>query len=995
MEPDSTITQVPTPHSDRRDPIGPQGADPVAQQERLARILDDYLVAIEQGQHITPDDLLAKYPQDALQLRGYLSGLNLFHAAAIDPSKSLLKSSEPDIGIPPALRTIGDYRLVREIGHGGMGVVYEAWQVSLRRRVALKVLPFTSSRDTKQIGRFKNEAQAAAQVQHPNIVPVFAVGEENGVHYYVMQLIDGQSLTSLLAALHTRTGAPCGTMAGNNALTYNTQRAAAYLDPTPRPAIEKSLPMRAGETADHIRVVARLGVEAAEALHAAHEYGVVHRDVKPSNLLLDDQGKLWVTDFGLARCRDEQGLTQTGDILGTMRYMSPEQARGNTALVDHRTDIYSLGLTLYELATLNHPADEGGEAQILERDRPAPKPLRHWNRHIPYDFQTIVLKCLAEHPFERYPSAKELAEDLQRYLDGRPILASPPSVISRLGKWAKRHRGVVYATAAVLIVAAVASVIISHEQSAANERALELARNNWREQNAMLTLFNTRYARALSGIPGTEAIAHDMLQSGLEYNERFVRETGNDPLFAADAALAYTNLGSLNNELGNQAAALDAYTKAKAAYENFLQREPDHAELSDQLAQTLGGLAMLKVSDGHLNDARDLLSRAAELQSNLVAGEPLSEEFVTHLATTHNNLGLVNLKLRSTNMAAQQFRTAIELQEPLSKKPDNEETRRNLAASYNNLASLIKHSDPAAAAALYQKAIALERDLVKISPTNRKHQAELALAYNNLGFVAAAGNDWKKAEACYMNAIELQSNLVKLSPQIVSFRSDLAVSYINLGMAQSRASRLAEADASFHQAVELHSELLKNKPNDAELLSNQGGAWNNIGMLRDRQNQPAAAAHAYQQAITFQLAAIQQGRDNETYRDLLSRHYFNYARNLAAQSKFDDSLKITDERKRLWPGNAERLFAVARELADLQHQMTTKPGTEQTRTAAAQAAVAALREALAAGLPAERLNDAPLSVLSDSPEFQQLLSDEKISRTAPVSTTPVELSRVN
>ena len=285
-----------------------------------------------------------------------------------------------------------------------------------------------------------------------------------------MQLIEGQSLASLLGALRTGGDPSCGTTAPNNTLTYDSLRASGPCESTSPRGSDKSLPMRANETADHIRVVARLGIQAAGALHAAHEYGIVHRDVKPSNLLLDDQGKIWVTDFGLARCRENQGLTQTGDVLGTMRYMSPEQALGRAALVDQRTDVYSLGLTMYELATLNHPADDVGEVQqLFDRNRPATKPLRHWNRHIPRDFQTIVLKCLAEFPHERYSTAQELADDLERFLEGRPILASPPGRLSRAGKWAKRHRGVVYAAAAVLLVALASTMMLSRERYAANE----------------------------------------------------------------------------------------------------------------------------------------------------------------------------------------------------------------------------------------------------------------------------------------------------------------------------------------------------------------------------------------------------------------------------------------------------------------------------------------------------------------------------------------------
>ncbi len=364
---------------------------PGPDQERLARILDDYLVAIERGLPVNPEELLEKYPDDAAQLRGYLSGLQLFHAAA-GVSPDHVKRLLAEGGLPQSMQTIADYRLVREIGRGGMGVVFEAWQLSLRRRVALKILPFTVANDAKQISRFKNEAQAAAQVQHPNIVPVYAIGEDNGVHYYVMQLVDGQSLTSLLDGLRSIGPVSHGTTSPNGpdlTLAWSGGRITPRSESEFRSSVTRIedatsfVPMRAGDTADHVRVVARLALQAAEALHAAHEYGVIHRDVKPSNLLLDDQGKLWVTDFGLARCREHQGLTQTGDVLGTMRYMSPEQALGRTALIDQRTDIYSLGITMYELATLHHPADEMSDIQLyFDRNRQAPKPLRHWNRNI-------------------------------------------------------------------------------------------------------------------------------------------------------------------------------------------------------------------------------------------------------------------------------------------------------------------------------------------------------------------------------------------------------------------------------------------------------------------------------------------------------------------------------------------------------------------------------------------------------------------------------------
>jgi eukaryotic-like serine/threonine-protein kinase len=967
-----------------------------ADQERLARILDDYLVAIEQGKSVSPEELLAKYPDDAAQLRGYLSGLQLFHAVAGGAQQE--SGIAGGSSVPPALQTIGDYRLVREIGRGGMGVVYEAWQVSLRRRVALKVLPFTSGNDAKQIGRFKNEAQAAAQVQHPNIVPVFAVGEENGVHYYVMQLVEGQSLTSLLGAMRGGDEPSGSTTAPNNTLTKSDRRGEVG-SRHPHPALsqrergsnqssDKSLPMRSNETADHICVVARLGIQAAEALHAAHEYGIVHRDVKPSNLLLDDQGKLWITDFGLARCRENQGLTQTGDVLGTMRYMSPEQALGRKALVDQRTDVYSLGLTMYELATFNHPADEMSDAQLyFDRNRPVIKSLRHWNRHIPGDFETIVLKSMAEFPHERYSSTKELAEDLERFMEGRPILASPPSLVSRVGKWAKRRRGVVYATAAVLLVAlfgtATSMMMLSHQKNTANERALLQVRNHLRQYDDMLSLFSAKYADQLDAIPGAEGVRHQMLQDGIEYYQQFEQQAADVPAFATDLALAHSKLGALNEKLGKRAEAFAAHTKAKEAWETRLAREPNNTEYSQNLALCLNNLGLLLADDGRPAEALAMLRCACELQSTAAKADPVSTELATELGTTHGNLGLLLGKTKSKDEAITELRAAIAIQEPLSKSATNDIARRGLAATYNNLASLQESTDPKSAAVAYQKAIGLQVELVKADPINRLYRGDLARTYNNLGSLASRNKAWAKAEACYADAIRLQEELVKAAPLAGSYRRDLAISYNNLGMVQSRHNHFAEAEASFQKTALLQEKLLAAQPNDVQMLSNQGSVWNNLGTLFGREQRYADAAHAFQQAINFQTHAMSGAKTSDLIRGLLSRHYYNYARTLETQAKYQEAVDIAMERKQLWPGNAERLYSVAQELAAMHQQMSSKPEAAKVAAACVEVAAGTLREALAAGLSRDRLKDRSLSGIAASRDFQRLMDDSQVGLVTP------------
>jgi len=877
-----------------------------AEQDRLARILDDYLLAAEQGTPISPQELLARHPADAERLRGYLSGLQLFHQAAMAPRSSRSLRSRSLLGTRvEADDMIGDFRLVREIGRGGMGVVYEAEQASLRRRVALKILPFTAGHDEKQISRFKNEAQAAAQIKHPHIVPVYAVGEEQGVHFYAMQLIEGHSLSATLAGQQVTAG---DSTVGSTAPMHAT--AARGNRNTSRPSAVSRL-ASVGATQRHIREIANLGVQAAEALHAAHEYGIVHRDVKPSNLLVDGDGKLWVTDFGLARCRENDGLTRTGDVLGTMRYMSPEQALGRGTLVDHRTDIYSLGVTLYELATQHHPAGDVTDAQLLvDRRRFTSKPLQHWNRHIPFDFQTIVLKSIAEFPGERYGSARELADDLNRFLEGKPILASPPSLATLAGKWIMRHRRVVYAASAVLILAFVgqfANMLLLGSQKYQTEQALAAANQNLRRAHEVLDRFGTRYAEQLAAIPGAEGVRAQMLEDSLEFYEEFEKLTAGDPTLGSELARAYNRMGTLSEKLGDNQRALDRHFAARRIWQERLSATPANAEYARNLALCENNLGQMQAELGQTSAALDSLRHAQKLQRDLAAKQPKSQQLATELATTCNNLGLVLRETGERDEAIAAFRAAIDEQQAATAQATTDEAAlRVLAASLNNLGSLLDGNHADEAARRYQQAISMQRQLVETNPINRLYQGDLARTYNNLGFVLARRQDWQNAELCYLDAIKLQQHLVEQAPLAGSYTRDLAISYNNLGMVQSRDARYAAAEESFQQSIKLQGRLISAMSSDARTLSNVGGVYNNLGLLYDAQRRYADAESAYQAAIDMQKKALDAAPASGRYRELLSNHYANYAKCLQNQKKQPAADRIIAERTSLLAGQTAR-----------------------------------------------------------------------------------------
>lgn len=371
----------------------------------LNELAYEFVERMRRGEQPSVEEFARLHPELAAEIQDLFPALVLVEQ--LDP---LARSAPAGKAVPaidsPAPTQLGEYRILRPIGRGGMGVVYEAVQESLGRHVALKVLSSNSTTNAVLLERFKREAQAAAQLHHTNIVPVYMVGEDRGYYFYAMQLIEGQSLDRVLRNACVDEQHPSATIPG------------------------------CGDR-DYYQAVARLGAQAADALASAHASGVLHRDVKPANLLLDVHGNVWVSDFGLARLEGLGELTQTEDVLGTLRYVPPERFRGVT---DARGDVYSLGLSLYELLTREPVFDGVTRAetihQILHIPPPAPRSL---DPRIPRDLETIVLKSIASEPQRRYASAADMADDLRRFVADAPILARRLSPVERYGRWCRKN----------------------------------------------------------------------------------------------------------------------------------------------------------------------------------------------------------------------------------------------------------------------------------------------------------------------------------------------------------------------------------------------------------------------------------------------------------------------------------------------------------------------------------------------------------------------------
>lgn len=420
---------------------------------RLGALIDDFVRRKRRGEDPDLQQFALAHPDLADEL------------LEIVPTLLLMEGAAPvaEAGADDQLPQLADYRIIGEIGRGGMGVVYKAEQISLRRTVALKTLPAPFQIDSNRVERFLLEARAAAALQHPNIVPVYDVGMENGVCFYTMRLIDAVGLDQVLenlrqqAAQRTQSSAKTAPDKTRQSKVDDLTSRFLHLGGShantalPGKSNAESANQRIGTGDDqrHFRQVACIGERIADALNHLHINGVLHRDIKPSNLLLDRQGKVWLTDFGLAKF-DRDDLTQTGSIVGTLRYISPERFNGWS---DHRSDLYSLGITLYELLALKQPFATEDRSELIRRIlHEDPVRLRRLCPSLPHGLETIVHKAIAKEPSQRYRNAADLRDDLRRFVENKPIAARRTQTWERLRLWSKRNPRIALLSAAILAV---------------------------------------------------------------------------------------------------------------------------------------------------------------------------------------------------------------------------------------------------------------------------------------------------------------------------------------------------------------------------------------------------------------------------------------------------------------------------------------------------------------------------------------------------------------
>jgi eukaryotic-like serine/threonine-protein kinase len=796
----------------------------------IAPLVDDFVTRARAGENVAIEEYAEKHPQLAERIRRLfpmVRGLEELRSAPDAVSSHFTTST-----YAPGTR-LGDYRIVREIGRGGMGMVYEAVQESLARRVALKLLPPGRFATPDLVERFRREAKAVASLHHTNIVPVFAVGQEEGTAFYAMQYIDGQSLDCIIDTmrrdgdriLSKREGEPASTDPVTLSLVHelrsaiispgifcDTSRGATQTVSHDRDNSISSRPLTSNPEAisascdrqltsniedPYFCNVAQLGAQAADALAYAHRQGVLHRDIKPSNFLLDTAGTIWLTDFGLAKTTGCDDLTASGDVLGTLRYMPPERLQGHSA---PQGDVYGLGVTLYELLTLA-PAFAARDRGIL-LNRLASEAIvsaRQLNPHIPRDLDLVIAKATAKDPQDRYETADEFAADLRRFLNDEPVLASQRSRGERIWRWTRKNPRVaalmtticlLLSTLALGSTYAAVHIAASREREAEARGLAELraageaeqrtiaeshrreAEESFQQARAAVDEFFTLVSEnKLLDVPGEQQLRRELLESALRYYRGFANQRGDDPSVRDDHALTLMRVGVLNSELGDVDAALSALGQAAAFQETLVNAVPAESKYRRRLAETY-----LRLGELHRKPRLEFQESLDYFTSSLA----IFQKLATALPDDH--IGLHDLASARLHLAT--------LLEDIGRIVDAE-------AGAKDAESLIRHA-------------------MDLDPQNLDYKLTLGRVLFRQVSLSNRTGAYRAAVSKAQEATGIFRKLVVDSPTVIVYRKELGLGMGQLAMALYFVNNLEGARQALDECRQLFIKLAEENPDVIE-----------------------------------------------------------------------------------------------------------------------------------------------------------------------------------
>lgn len=859
----------------------------VATREEIERLVAECLDLMDAEGGSAVEEFLARHAEHAPAIRSRLERLQ---------DAGLLET--PASAEPHFPERLGSFRLIERIGAGGMGVVYLAEQEPLGRKVALKLvrpdlLYFDGARE-----RFRREIEVVARLKHPGIVPVYTVGEEEGIPFYAMEFVEGRSLDDLLRGLRGRDPRELG---GRDLVEAVGGEAGAVALESGRPLAE----------ATWVDACFHVLLQLVRALEHAHGQGVSHRDLKPSNVMLTSDVRVLLLDFGLASTRGSSRLTRTDSQVGSLAYMAPEQLRGQEA--DERVDLYAAGVTLYELLTLRLPYlardPEETRRRILQG---LPPPPREENAAVPWDAETVCLTAMEREAARRYPSARAFADDLRAVLRRMPIAARRPGALLRTKRFMQRNpaRSTGVALGALLVVG---SIVFGIEQRRIGR---DLTRALGQKQDALLEaragflaaleatneMLREVGAVDLRGVPRADELRRELLADAARFYEDLLARHPADPELRQKAATGFTARAVLQVELGDATGADASLARAVELLEGLREEQPLDPAVLTGLAQSLSARFLQLSSQGDLDAALAAARRAARFRRESLAAladrgiDVITVQARSDLATELSNVGVAFGARRRLPESLELLQESQRMREELvQESPESLEPKRLLGECLMNIgATLQQLGRLEECRSALERALALFEAVLQAAPDDFVTFQTHAQVLFNMAWLAEDGGDMEEAFALAERSLAAYVELGRRHPTQFEPAAVRVRALNRMGGVRLEQQRLTEAGELFDEALGLAEELHAAHPDFAEATKVFVDALTNVGMHRLALGRFEEAEELLRGALDeFESLCVRYPSACE-YGTFQSRATLPLGRALLAQGSLDEARSVAD-----------------------------------------------------------------------------------------------------